>query len=403
MPKQRRGHHGGRGTAGPAGCRGGSRTPEGEDRERTTNPGTPDVFQKLVLLLFNLIRAHHHLRKIKQPPGEHLAPTFHKQVRKWLEETICPAKPKEAANLIQENADNWLQASLQILEDHHTQAIHNIHTATLEYSTEDWDRAWLVATKWIQRRFPHIQDQIIQEARCQLETSKKLPKENIPPQTPPSETPTTNTIQPTGSSQIPGPSRLLASQTPTSPLTASTPPTHMFTRHEQNGNKWDIWTLTPERRVLFIGDSNLCRIPRMRDDRIQVDSYPGAKINHAAHLLKNKTPTSDTVEILLLSFGINDRTCRSMDQLESNTKRMLTAAVATFPLAQIRIPLINMSQNLPVADRKTIQALNNIFKKHADTIPRIQLAEFQTEWDNIHWTLETGIQIATHWINSLDS
>ncbi|TWW58463.1 hypothetical protein D4764_07G0011820 [Takifugu flavidus] len=55
----------------------------------------------------------------------------------------------------------------------------------------------------------------------------------------------------------------------------------LHTEHPHRGETNLSWSLLPQRQVLLIGDSNLARFPEIWDPRIQVDSFPGAKISHA--------------------------------------------------------------------------------------------------------------------------
>ncbi|GAA6087139.1 uncharacterized protein LOC120555297 [Tachysurus ichikawai] len=98
-------------------------------------------------------------------------------------------------------------------------------------------------------------------------------------------------------------------------IAAATPPykkqqtkkrvrTDRFERHPHSGDKYRNWDLKPQRPILILGDSNLLRLPRINNPAVQVDSYPGANLSHAHHLIKYKTPTStDTQKVVLLSFA----------------------------------------------------------------------------------------------------
>jgi len=51
------------------------------------------------------------------------------------------------------------------------------------------------------------------------------------------------------------------------------------------------WSLTPVRPILIIGDANLAYLPLIKENSIQVDSYPGWDMSQATFLLRNRTPT----------------------------------------------------------------------------------------------------------------
>lgn len=93
-----------------------------------------------------------------------------------------------------------------------------------------------------------------------------------------------------------------------------------------------------------------------------MDCYPEANLNHAKHILRNKTLTFDLADKVFLSFGLN-RNQGNPSILDDDLKGMLSAATATFPQAQIFIPLIRYSERL---SKKKLQAniktLNDLIK-----------------------------------------
>lgn len=61
------------------------------------------------------------------------------------------------------------------------------------------------------------------------------------------------------------------------------------TCHPYLGNKFLNWNLKPIGPIIIMGDSNILRLPPIGYNGIQIDSYPGAKIMHAEHIIKHKT------------------------------------------------------------------------------------------------------------------
>ena len=163
-----------------------------------------------------------------------------------------------------------------------------------------------------------------------------------------------------------------------------------FRSHTHDGDKYKNWNLTPIRPIIVAGDSNISRLPRIPDDRIQVDCYPGANLSHANNILRNKTPVSHTVVKVLLSFGLNNRTQGNASLLKKDLDGMLEAAKIAFPQAEIFVPLINMSENLPRQFRAKINTLNYLIKDTGHHIPRLERESFSTGSDNIHWTPRTA-------------
>lgn len=125
------------------------------------------------------------------------------------------------------------------------------------------------------------------------------------------------------------------------------PETYSFRSHAHNGDKHYNWNLTPTRPIIIAGDSNISRLPRIYDNRIQVDCYPGANLSNANNILRNQTPVSHAVTKVLLSFGLNNRTQKKPSILKKDLHGMLEAAKIAFPQAEILIPVINISEDLP--------------------------------------------------------
>ncbi|KAL0150936.1 hypothetical protein M9458_053748, partial [Cirrhinus mrigala] len=81
-------------------------------------------------------------------------------------------------------------------------------------------------------------------------------------------------------------------------------------KHISTGGKQIDWSLNLKKKYVVIGDSVLSRIPAfIRISELQIDSFPGAKFQHAGNLVKKATIALES-EILVLSFGINNRAQR---------------------------------------------------------------------------------------------
>ncbi|KAI4799873.1 hypothetical protein KUCAC02_016412 [Chaenocephalus aceratus] len=174
-----------------------------------------------------------------------------------------------------------------------------------------------------------------------------------------------------------------------------TSPTNLATRHEHHGDKKKNWSLTPSREVLIIGSSNISRIPPINNEKIQVDSYPGANLIQAAHLIKYTTPTSEDTKEVLLCFGVNDRNTENIAILDNNLTQLLSSAKKTFP--NIHIPSINFSPGLPLIT--TIR--NTLIERTPGHISQLDMKDFSTERDQVHWTQETAKKMWDHWRSSL--
>nr|XP_049612482.1 uncharacterized protein LOC125989974 isoform X2 [Syngnathus scovelli]XP_049617920.1 uncharacterized protein LOC125993430 isoform X2 [Syngnathus scovelli] len=172
-----------------------------------------------------------------------------------------------------------------------------------------------------------------------------------------------------------------------------TEPQSMYTTHEHEGNKRANWFLFPQRRWLIVGDSNLAKLQKIEDREVQVDCYPGAKIRHGIHLLRNRTATSPNVLGVILSLGLNNRGRVIPIFISKEIARLLGAAKATFPYAKIFIPKINYSQSLPLEIQANLRELNEIIEETGHSIQRLPSRLFTTGPDNIHWTTDTAEEI----------
>lgn len=65
------------------------------------------------------------------------------------------------------------------------------------------------------------------------------------------------------------------------------------------------WEITIRKPIVIIGDSNISRIPRFADLRVQADSVPGATFHHLKGVVE-KLEQHPTVEKVVLSGGLNN-------------------------------------------------------------------------------------------------
>lgn len=114
------------------------------------------------------------------------------------------------------------------------------------------------------------------------------------------------------------------------------------------------WFLTPTRPVLIIGDSNMGRLPLIRNSRVQVDCFPGARINNALYLLKYKTPVSPRVELVIVHFGLNDRATRDCIALVRELRQLHITTCSTFPEAKVQMAMINIPPDMGTREVRNI-------------------------------------------------
>lgn len=66
-------------------------------------------------------------------------------------------------------------------------------------------------------------------------------------------------------------------------------------------HKLSDWSLTLKKKYIIVGDSNVARIPAFSVPDLQVDSFPGAKFQHAGNLMERATVAVEP-EIMIFFF-----------------------------------------------------------------------------------------------------
>ncbi|PWA28941.1 hypothetical protein CCH79_00019464 [Gambusia affinis] len=169
------------------------------------------------------------------------------------------------------------------------------------------------------------------------------------------------------------------------------PPRFIVTKHPHTQRKCIDWNLVVRKKWLIIGDSNLSNLPPFFCKDLQIDSYPGAHFRHAQALVEKSRPVQGlVVEKVVLSFGINSRANKSRETTVKNLQGALRSTKRKFPYAQIWIPMVNYSSDLPEDERENLQILNEHIERNMPFIPPLPQERFGTELDDIHWTYETG-------------
>lgn len=174
-------------------------------------------------------------------------------------------------------------------------------------------------------------------------------------------------------------------------------------RHINTQRKLTDWNLQVEKKVLIIGDSNLATIPDFLNKDIQVESFPGSHFRHAQALMEKTRPPQDlVVEKVVLSFGINSRANKCKETTVKNLQGALRSAKKKFPYAEIWIPLLNFSEDLPDDEKQNLQILNDHIERNMPFIAPLPQDRFQTQEDDIHWTVGTAQAMFGHWMATLN-
>lgn len=143
-------------------------------------------FRKLLDMFFKYQRAHYHLWNIQSSPGEYKTPpemekTVHKLSRRCK---LAQSTPSAQAQM-EACARSWAKGSLETMETHYLNQIEQLVPAISQANQQDWDMAWEIATKWMQKRFkarftPTILEWALREVTC----LRKPNPTGIPPSAP---------------------------------------------------------------------------------------------------------------------------------------------------------------------------------------------------------------------------
>lgn len=172
-------------------------------------------------------------------------------------------------------------------------------------------------------------------------------------------------------------------------------------RHINTTRKHVDWSLTLKKRVVIIGDSNLSRLPHYEEPDLQVDSFPGAKFQHACNLLEKAT-VARVPEKIVLSFGLNNRKQRYRMTAITEIQKTYKIAKRILPQTEIIVPLINFSRVLPQAEQDMLEHINSFIKKNLSFIPLLAATHFHVEKDGLHWRPTTAKALLTHWASHLN-
>lgn len=161
------------------------------------------------------------------------------------------------------------------------------------------------------------------------------------------------------------------------------------------------WSLTLTKKFVIIGDSNIAWLPQHNYPELQIDSFPGAKWQHAANFIEKATIVVELHKIIQ-SFGFNNRRQRYRITTLTELQKARNAAAARFPKMEVLIPLINFAPTLPLYEQVMIEYLNNHIRKSVGYIPALPAEQFQVERDGVHWNALTAGAIFDHWRSHLN-
>lgn len=74
-------------------------------------------------------------------------------------------------------------------------------------------------------------------------------------------------------------------------------------KHDHHGDKYKNLCLALVRLIIFLGDSNVGRLPPIDNGNVEVDYYSGVNLAQAYHIIKHKTPVSLVTQHVILLFA----------------------------------------------------------------------------------------------------
>lgn len=176
---------------------------------------------------------------------------------------------------------------------------------------------------------------------------------------------------------------------------------HTPTYHRARpSRKLQDWRIKVDRPVVFLGDSNLNRIPPFENDQIQIESYPGANFYHFFNLLE-MTPVCENTAMVILSVGLNNKDQDPQKTSIKQLRKVVNGAKAVFPNADIFVAHIHFSRSLSKLQQTNLTMINNFISTHYNYLPCIPQQHFHTIADGIHWTSETAKKIFDSWCEGL--
>lgn len=176
----------------------------------------------------------------------------------------------------------------------------------------------------------------------------------------------------------------------------STPQTHRA-RRSRKLQDWKIRAIKP---VVFLGDSNLSRIPAFKNPHIQVDSYPGANFYHFYKLFEMAPKFAET-GLVVLAVGFNNR---DQDPRKTSIKQLrmvVRGAQSVFPNADIFVAKIHLLDSLTAIQKQNLTIINNFIDSHYNHLSCIHPQHVHTAADGIHWTEETAKTIFSTWCRDI--
>lgn len=172
-------------------------------------------------------------------------------------------------------------------------------------------------------------------------------------------------------------------------------------RHIITDRKALDWSITIHKPIVFIGDSNLSRIPNIRLKNVQVDSFPEANFLHLSKILQ-KLPIQLHTQHVVLAAGLNNRHQHPFKTGIKQLQGLWRAARIAFPEAQIHTPIIQFSDFIPKQEQQNLEIINKYIGSHGNPLPEVNKLLFKVEGDSVYWTIQTAQLIFDFWLDNMD-
>lgn len=173
-------------------------------------------------------------------------------------------------------------------------------------------------------------------------------------------------------------------------------------KHPRSTRKIQDWHLKVHKPIVFIGDSNLARIPQFYNPLVQIDSFPGANFLHIAKVLQKLTPNPNTQKVIL-ALGINNKEQLVQQTSKKQLQELWRSAATAFPNAMVYTPVIHFSDLLPASQQKNLKKLNEFICTSTKFLTELSPLRFRVNpKDPVHWTRQTAIDILAHWLDQLN-
>ncbi|KAL3846471.1 hypothetical protein ACJMK2_017460 [Sinanodonta woodiana] len=189
-------------------------------------------------------------------------------------------------------------------------------------------------------------------------------------------------------------------------IVSSPTKTGRVTKHNGPKSKWDIPKITSA--DLIIGDSNLSKMTNLTYKDVQIEAYPGAKIEHMINLIRNYR-YQDKPKRIILSVGINDRDTTNTTVVGQSMKDLIKTTRGKFPNSEIFIAMIPISETLQIKNPR--EAYN--LAQFNITISKIQIEGVKALHtgnrdgmvfgrDGIHWSPKSAQFVLQRWYEQMD-